>query len=213
MRKNTHSRHKQILFITQLAILIGIEAIFCFTPLGTIQIGPIAATLAMIPVIISSLLMGPKIGGILGFTAGLFSFTYWTIIAPSNPTAIMFTPFHTYGEISSYWTLVICFVPRTLTGILPAIILKLFDKNPKLNILGLSIASIIPSLINTLLVLFGTYFLWGEKYASANSIEYAALIGLIGTTILINGIPEAVVAGIISPLTVKPLNIFLKNNQ
>ena len=97
----SHPVHKQILFITQLAILIGIEAIFCFTPLGTIQIGPIAATLAMIPVIISSLLMGPKIGGILGFTAGLFSFTYWTIIDPSNPTAIMFTPFHTYTFVSN----------------------------------------------------------------------------------------------------------------
>lgn len=210
MRKNTQSRHKQILFMTQLAILVGIEAIFCFTPLGTIQIGPIAATLAMIPVIITSLLMGPKIGGILGFCTGLFSFIYWTFIQPSNPSAIMFTPFHTYGEISSYWTIVICFIPRTLTGIIPALIYKFFKNNPKLNILGLIISSVVASVLNTLLVLFGTYFLWGESYAAASSIEFVALLGLIGTVILTNGIPEAIVAGIISPITVKPLSKFLE---
>jgi uncharacterized membrane protein len=210
MRKNTRSRHNQILFMTQLAILVGIEAIFCFTPLGTIQIGPIAATLAMIPVIITSLLMGPKIGGIMGFFAGLFSFTYWTFIQPSNPSAIMFTPFHTFGEISSYWTLVICFVPRTLTGIIPALIYNFFKNNPKLNILGLCISSALASIINTLLVLLGTYFLWGKDYATASSIEYAALLGLIGTVILTNGIPEAIIAAIISPITVKPLSKFLE---
>ncbi len=210
MRKNTQSRHNQILFITQLSVLIGIEVIFCFTPLGTINIGPIAATLSMIPVIITSLLIGPKVGGIMGFCAGLFSFIYWTFIEPASPSAVMFTPFHTFSEISSWWTIFICFIPRTLTGIIPAIIYKFFPHNkPALNIIGLTIAAIIASILNTLLVLLGTYFLWGKEYAGAANMEYSLLLGVIGTVILTNGIPEAIIAGVISPLTVRPLDKYL----
>ena len=51
----------------KVCFLVAIEAIFCFTPLGSIPIGPIVATLAMIPVIIASLTFGKNIGMLLGF--------------------------------------------------------------------------------------------------------------------------------------------------
>lgn len=37
---------------------------------------------------------------------------------------------------------------------------------------------------------------FGQSYASALGIAYEALLGIIGLTILTNGIPEAVVAAI-----------------
>ena len=58
----------------KICFLVVIETIFCFTPLGTIPIGPIAATLSMVPVIIGSLIFGKKIGAILGFVFGLYRF-------------------------------------------------------------------------------------------------------------------------------------------
>ena len=53
----TSNRHERIQNITKLAMFIAIEAIICFVPfLGSIQIGPVVATLAMIPVIIVALI-------------------------------------------------------------------------------------------------------------------------------------------------------------
>ena len=63
------------LFIVQFSILLAIEAIFCFTPLGSLPaMGPIVATLMMVPVIITAILLGTKAGTIMGAFAGLFSF-------------------------------------------------------------------------------------------------------------------------------------------
>ena len=73
----TSNRHERIQNITKLAMFIAIEAIICFVPfLGSIQIGPVVATLAMIPVIIVGMTYGVKYGSILGFCAGLFSFIW-----------------------------------------------------------------------------------------------------------------------------------------
>lgn len=51
------------LFIAQFAILLALEAIVCFTPLGSIPIGPLVATLAMLPVIVAGILLGTRRGG------------------------------------------------------------------------------------------------------------------------------------------------------
>ena len=85
--------------MVQLAVLLALEIIIAFTPLGTIQVGTIAATLGHIPVIIAAVVMGTAEGAFMGFVFGLLSFIYWTFVQPANPTAFMFTPFCQLGEI------------------------------------------------------------------------------------------------------------------
>ena len=68
-----NTRRPDTLRMVQLAILIALEAIMAFTPLGFIMIPPISATLMHIPVIIGAILLGPLRGGILGGCFGLFS--------------------------------------------------------------------------------------------------------------------------------------------
>ena len=80
------------LFIAQFAILLALEAIVCFTPLGSIPIGPLVATLAMLPVIVAGILLGTGAGAAMGFAAGLFSFIVWTFMPPNPVTAFVFTP-------------------------------------------------------------------------------------------------------------------------
>lgn len=72
------------LFIAQFAILLALEAIVCFTPLGSIPIGPLVATLAMLPVIVAGILLGTGAGAAMGFAAGLFSFIVWTFMPPTR---------------------------------------------------------------------------------------------------------------------------------
>ena len=77
----------------KICFIVVIETIFCFTPLGTIPLGPIAATLSMVPVIIASLTFGKRVGMLVGGVFGIYSFIYWTFIMPAFPTAFLFTPF------------------------------------------------------------------------------------------------------------------------
>ena len=74
-------RRKRTLFLVQLALLVAIEAVFCFTPLGSLPaIGPIVMTFAMIPVIISAILFGTGVGTLMGFITGVFSLIVWTFL-------------------------------------------------------------------------------------------------------------------------------------
>lgn len=96
-----------------------------FTPfLGYIPLGFTRATIIHIPVILASLLMGPKTGALLGLLFGLTSFINNTV----NPTvtSFVFTPFYSMGEFSGgIGSVIICFVPRILTGVVPHYIYKL----------------------------------------------------------------------------------------
>ena len=62
MSKST-SKTRQL---TQLSLLIALEAVMAFTPLGFIMIPPISITILHIPVIIGAILMGPTYGGFFG---------------------------------------------------------------------------------------------------------------------------------------------------
>ncbi|HBT90992.1 MAG TPA: ECF transporter S component, partial [Ruminococcaceae bacterium] len=86
---------KKTLRLAQFAMLLAIEAVVCFTPLGSLPaVGPLVATLGMVPVIITAIVMGTGAGSAMGAFAGLFSFLVWTFTPPplSAPMAFVFTP-------------------------------------------------------------------------------------------------------------------------
>ena len=79
IQKHAGSRYSTISMV-QVAIFGAIICIMAFTPfLGYIPLGFTRATIIHIPVIIASLLMGPKKGGALGFLFGLTSFINNTV--------------------------------------------------------------------------------------------------------------------------------------
>lgn len=204
MRKN------KVLAMTQFALLLAIEALFCFTVLGSLPaIGPIVATLAMLPVIITAILLGTKAGTLMGFFAGLFSFIVWTFMPPNAAVAFLFTPFYSFGDTSgNLGSLAICFIPRILTGTVTGLLHKAFSKAmPKKDYLNMTISSAIGSLVNTFGVLGGIWLFFGEVYAS---LVGSAILVIIGSTILTSGIPEAVVGAVVCPAVCKPVKILLK---
>lgn len=210
MRKDTR---KQLIFkVSVLAVFLGIEALVCFVPfLGSIQIGPVAATLAMIPVVIIGCTMGPICGSILGFFAGLFSFIWWTFVDPGNLAAIMFTPWNAYtSESLNLWPLVICFVPRILTGFGAGWCTIGLKKLIKVNFIVYSISCVVGSLINTFLVVIGTYFLLGKNSLMLISTEYSTLITFIASIVGINGVFEAALSGILGGAISKSIDIIKK---
>lgn len=195
--------------IVQIALFAAIIVIMAFTPfLGFIPLGFTRATIIHIPVIIGSILFGPVQGAVLGFVFGLTSF----VNATMNPTvtSFVFTPFYSVGDIhGGFGSLIICFVPRILTGVVPYYVYRLFDKigknYSKKQTLALGMAGLTGSLTNTLLVMNFIYVLFGESYAAVQNVSVKSLYGVILSVILVNGIPEAIVAVCVVTLVTRTL--------
>jgi uncharacterized membrane protein len=179
-------------------MLLAIEAVVCFTPLGSLPaIGPIVATLAMVPVIITAVLLGTGAGAAMGAFAGLFSLLVWTFTPPSPLVAFVFTPFYTLGTTQgNVWSLVICFVPRILVGVIAGACFELFSRMKWKSGIVYGLSGALGSLANTFGVLGGIYVFFGHNYATVLGKGFDLLLGLIGLTILTSGIPEAVIGGV-----------------
>lgn len=205
--------HEKILALTRFSMLLAIEAIVCFTPLGSLPaVGPIVATLGMVPVIITAILLGSGAGTAMGAFAGLFSFIVWTFFPPSPLTAFVFTPFYSLGPVAkgNFWSLVVCFVPRILVGPVTAASHSLFARLKWKSWASYGLSGALGSLTNTFLVLGGVYLFFGRAYAGALGIGYGLLLGTIGLTVLTSGIPEAVLGAVAAYAVCRPIQKRMK---
>ena len=144
--------------MVQVAIFGAIICIMAFTPfLGYIPLGFTRATIIHVPVIIASLLMGPKKGAALGFLFGLTSFINNTM--NPTPTSFVFTPFYSIGDVSGgLGSIIICFIPRILVGVVPYFVYKLVmwltkdlvKRKSGISSVGLVLAGVSGALVNTL---------------------------------------------------------------
>lgn len=195
--------------MVKLALFAGIIVVLSMTPLGYIPLGVIKATTIHIPVILGSILLGWKSGAALGGLFGLTSLIVNTM-TPSL-TSFVFTPFYSVGEVhGNFWSLVVCFVPRILTGIVPYFVYKGIKKLCKSDVASLTVAGFAGSMTNTLLVMHSIYFFFGSSWGAAKGIAedmiYKTILAVIGT----NGVPEAIVAAVITAAVGKALLKFLK---
>lgn len=183
----------------QVALFGAIIVILAFTPfIGYIPLGFTRATIIHIPVIIGSLLFGPKKGAILGLIFGATSFINNTM----NPTvtSFVFTPFYSLGEFSGgIGSLIICFIPRMLVGVVPHYVYKgvtCLTRSEKVSSAGLILAGMSGALVNTLLVMNLIFVFFRDAYAQANGVAENAVYLFILSIIGINGVPEAIVAAV-----------------
>ena len=200
------NRSKKIKRLVLLSMFIGIEIVLMLTPLGYIPIGAIKATTLHIPVIIISILLGPKEGIILGFVFG-FSSMLVNTFSPSL-FSFCFSPFYSLGELSgNFNSVLIAIVPRVTIGLSAGFIYKLCSK--KLSIvISSSIAGFISTILHTAMVMSMIYYFFGHEYSMVANFAYDTFLTVIQTTILTNGIMEAILAifvtiGIIKAFKVK----------
>ena len=92
-----------------------------------------------------------------------------------TPTSFVFTPFYSVAGVDGgIGSVVICFIPRILVGIVPYYVYKLAlrlsgSETQKRGVsgVGLTLAGVCGALVNTLLVMNLIYLLFGEQYAAA----------------------------------------------
>lgn len=184
MKKQSNLAPIAIFFASMIVIHLLSSVIFNILPV------PIKPTIVHIPVIIASIIYGPRVGATLGFLMGMISMTVNTLTP--LPTSYLFSPLVPNGNLSS---LIIAFVPRILIGITPYFVYK-FMKNKT----GLIVAGAIGSLTNTIFVLGGIFLLFSNVY-SGNIQQLLA--GVISTNSIAEMIISAVLTAAIVPVLEK----------
>lgn len=184
------------------ASIAAIIVIMAFVPfLGYIPLGFMNATTVHIPVIIGAVILGPKYGAFLGLTFGLTSL--WKNTFMPNPTSFVFSPFVTMGQFhGNAGSLMVCILPRVLIGIAAYYVYRLLMNSLKMKKMrkrwcSLFAAGVAGSMTNTILVMNLIYFLFGRNYADAAGWAEKGIYGVILGIIGMQGVPEAIAAGII----------------
>lgn len=182
------------------ALFLSVMILLASVPfLGFIPIGPINATTLHIPVIIASIVLGPKIGAFLGGCFGLISMIRSTMII--TPMSFVFSPFIAplgTDSAGSWKALLVAFIPRILIGVVPYFVYRWSQKyfKGRGQHFALFLAGMAGGLTNTILVMNLIYFLFKPEYAQvlgqAGDAVYAAIISIV----FAQGIPEAIVAGL-----------------
>lgn len=200
---NTRQRVRELSLAGLLSAVIIVMATVPF--LGYIPLGFMNATIMHVPVITGAILLGPKYGAFLGLVFGMSSLIQATV--NPNLTSFVFSPFITVGNYSgNIFSALIAIFPRVMIGIISAyiypILMKLFKNHQMLN---LWLTGIIGSLTNTILVMHGIYFFFGQSYIEATQSLSANIYSIFIGIIFGFGIPEAILAGIIVSAVCKVL--------
>ncbi len=178
--------------LTQLALLIAIQLILSFTPLGFIILpGMVSITIMHIPVIVGGIVMGPMYGGILGLVFGLLSM-YKATTAATSVVDQAFSPFLSGAPVQS---IIMCIVPRVLLGVVAALLFRALEKRIKSKGLAIAISAAVASVMHTVLVL-------GCLWALFDSLP---LKSVFLTLVTLNGFSEIAVAVIVAVGVCRPL--------
>ena len=137
-----------------LALLIAILLLMSMTPLGYLNIGPLAITLNVVPLAVAAVALGPVGGLICGCVFGLTSFLQCLGVGGSSAMGVMLF------SINPFLAFVQRFVPRALDGLLLGWIYRGLSKKAKPYV-ACAITGFLSAFLNTLffmtalLVLFG----------------------------------------------------------
>lgn len=189
-------KHTKTLSLVQLALLVALELVLTYTPLGYLSVPGLTITFLMVPVSLGAMVLGPVAGAVLGGVFGLTSFAQCFGASPFGAALLGIQPVLTF---------VVCFFPRVLAGLLPALVFQAVQrKKPNTrNSLLFGGCALLGSVLNTvlfmgalLLCFYNTPYIlsMAQGMGATNPIVFAALF--VG----VQGIIEAVVCCILAGL-------------
>jgi uncharacterized membrane protein len=165
----------KVLRMTILAVLIALELLMAFTPLGYLKIGALSISFLCIPIAIGAIVLGPVAGLTLGTIFGITSFAQCFGMDPFGTAMFAINPFFAF---------VICVVSRVLMGWLTGLIASslakvLKDKKAGKFYLNDIIAIILCPVMNTAFFLgFLAIFFGGIKVMGLDVIPMVVIPAL-----------------------------------
>lgn len=190
-RKNMKSNKFTTSQLTILGLMSGILFLMAYTPLGYLNIGPLAVTFNVIPVAICAVVLGPTGGAVAGAVFGLTSFLQAMGIGGTSALgAALF-------QINPFLSAVQCFVPRILDGLLIGFIYRGMRK--KTNVYAsCAVTGFFSAFLNTLSFMTALVVMFGNTEVIQNLMGGRNVI--IGCCMMVgvNAISEMVSSTIIT---------------
>jgi len=183
MQRRSNAYH-----ISVLAVLMAIIIIQNVVPfLGYIPWAGLSITTIHITVIIAAVILGPRDGALVGGVWGMIDWIR-AFVAPTSPLAPMV-----------FTNPLVSVLPRILIGVVAGWVFIWFNRRRKTE-LGLTLAGIAGSLTNTILVLGLIGTLYRHQAAGFYQVDLSKLMPYLLTIVGTNGVPEAILAGVLTPL-------------
>ncbi len=202
--ENTKSINKSVLKLTQFSVLTAIMILMAFTPLGYLKVGAVEITFMMIPVVIGAIILGPKVGALLGGVFGITSF-------------IQCFGFSAFGavllSINPVFTFILCMVPRVAMGWLTGLIFEKLYKHDKTKVASFGATTLSGALINTILFMIFLVVLFGRSGFITGLMDGKKFLTFIVAFVGINGLVEAIVCFIVGAVLSKALYSIIPSNK
>lgn len=172
-----------------LAIMALMTALIFVLQFVTVPLGPITVSLAMVPVSVTAVALGPAGGLAAGAVWGLASLLK-ALLGSSGMTSILF-------NMSPLATAVICFVPRILDGVLVALFYRGLRKLTTVLISG-SLVGFLSAFFNTLFFMSGIVLLFGQTAYLQKMMAGRNVLAFILSIIAGNALFEMVVSAVVT---------------
>lgn len=174
-----------------LALMVGILILMSTTPLGYLNIGPLAITFNVIPVAISAIALGPVGGLVAGCVFGLTSFLQCLGIGGTSAMGVALL------NIDPFLAFIQRFVPRALDGFLLGYIYRFMRKRGKTHI-ACAVTGFASAFLNTLFFMTALVVLFGRTQYMQDLIEGRNIIVFVCTFVGINAVAEMAAATILT---------------
>lgn len=179
--------------LTILGLMVGILLLLPYTPLGYLNIGPLAITFNMIPVAICAITLGPIGGVIAGSVFGITSFCQCfggLGIGVSAMGAILF-------GINPFLAFIQRFVPRALVGFLLGYIFRWAKKIKGISF-ATSVTGFLAAFLNTVFFMSSLILLYGNTEYMRGLIGGQNIILFACAFVGVNAVVEMIVSTIVT---------------
>ena len=186
MKTSTKTRQ-----LTVLGLLTGILLLMAYTPLGYLNIGPLAISFNVIPVALAAITLGPAGGAAAGAVFGLTSFLQCIGVGGVSSMGVVL-----FG-INPVLAFIQRFVPRLLDGLLLGYIFRGVKKASNAR-LGCFITGFFSAFLNTLFFMTALVVLFGNTEYMQGHIGGKNIILFVCGFVGINAVCEMVSSTIIT---------------
>lgn len=186
MKTSTKTRQ-----LTVLGLLTGILLLMAYTPLGYLNIGPLAISFNVIPVALAAITLGPAGGAAAGAVFGLTSFLQCIGVGGVSSMGVVL-----FG-INPVLAFIQRFVPRLLDGLLLGYIFRGVKKASNARI-GCFVTGFFSAFLNTLFFMTALVVLFGNTEYMQGLIGGKNIILFVCGFVGINAVCEMVSSTIIT---------------
>ena len=183
--------------ITTLGLMMAILLLMAYTPLGYLNIGPLAITFNVIPVAISAIALGPAGGAAAGSIFGLTSFLQCVGIGGQSLMGVALF------NINPVLAFIQRFVPRLLDGLLLGYI---FRTN---TYISCAVTGFFSAFLNTAFFMAALVLLFGNTEYIREMIGGRNIIVFICTFVGINAVCEMIVSTVVTAAVGTPLSRYV----